>query len=91
MSGTVIHQPGAVRLEIGDQIADVLPQGCNTLDVANTLGVGPAVESGELDQALFPPSMPKTPLRALRKRKPTPTFRHGPGLSRLLAVMGEAV
>jgi hypothetical protein len=64
-SSAIVHQRRLVCLEIGEQITEVALQGRDTLDVADTLGFGPARDAGKLDQAAFPAAVPKTPLRAL--------------------------
>ena len=63
MAGTIINQRGTVRLKIGDQLKEMAPQDSDTIDVADLLGLRPMVDVSKLDQATFPPTMPKSPFR----------------------------
>jgi hypothetical protein len=49
MARAIVHQRGSVRLEIGDQVMEMVSQRSKALNAADALGLNPAVDAGRLD------------------------------------------
>ena len=96
--GLLTHQPlDAVQSACGTLGQHVMPDPARAIRpvTAGEAGLDPSTKNrvAACTRTGRPgkPGVEATARDTERKRKPTPTFRHGPGLSRLLAVMGEAV